>query len=116
MALALGISYETFTRLTPAKLKIFQKAHNIKKRIRDEENWLMGQYTLRAVLVAIDHALNGRKAKSKYFEEPVLWKFLDEAELTEEEKEKRAMEKELLAMEQWIANDKRRGLPETKIK
>ena len=27
----------------------------------------------------------------------------------------REMKKEILAMEQWIANDRRRGLPETKI-
>lgn len=76
----------------------------------------MGQYNLKAFAVVVDGILNGRKAKSKYFEEPMLWKFLDEAELTQEELDKRALEKEILAMEQWIANDKARGLPETKIK
>ena len=76
----------------------------------------MGQYNLQAFSVVIDSVLNGRKSKSKYFEEPMLWKFLEESELTEEEREKRAMEREILAMEQWIANDKARGLPETKIK
>lgn len=76
----------------------------------------MGQYNLKAFAVAVDGILNGRKAKSKYFEEPMLWKFLDESELTQEELDKRALEKEILAMEQWIANDKARGLPETKIK
>lgn len=76
----------------------------------------MGQYNLKAFAVVADGILNGRKAKSKYFEEPMLWKFLDEAELTQEELDKRALEKEILAMEQWIANDKARGLPETKIK
>lgn len=76
----------------------------------------MGQYNLKAFSVVIDGVLNGRKSKSKYFEEPMLWKFLEESELTEEEREKRAMEREILAMEQWIANDKARGLPETKIK
>lgn len=76
----------------------------------------MGQYNLKAFAVVVDGILNGRKSKSKYFEEPMLWKFLDEAELTQEELDKRALEKEILAMEQWIANDKARGLPETKIK
>lgn len=76
----------------------------------------MGQYNLKAFAVVVDGILNGRKAKSKYFEEPMLWKFLDESELTQEELDKRALEKEILAMEQWIANDKARGLPETKIK
>lgn len=68
-----------------------------------------------AMQVVLDRILNGKKAKSKYFEEPMLWKFLDEEQLTEEEREKRDMERELLAMEQWIANDRARGLPETKI-
>lgn len=68
-----------------------------------------------AMQVVLDRILNGKKAKSKYFEEPMLWKFLDEEQLTEEEREKRDMEREILAMEQWIANDRARGLPETKI-
>lgn len=76
----------------------------------------MGQYNLKAFAVVVDGILNGRKSKSKYFEEPMLWKFLDESELTQEELDKRALEREILAMEQWIANDKARGLPETKIK
>ena len=76
----------------------------------------MGQYNLKAFSVVVDGVLSGRKAKSKYFEEPMLWKFLDESELTEEEREKREMEREILAMERWISNDKARGLPETKIK
>lgn len=78
-------------------------------------NWVNGQYNLSAVSVAIDRVLNGKKSKAKYIEEPILWKFLEESMLTEEELEKRAMEKELLAMEQWIANDRARGLPETSI-
>lgn len=68
-----------------------------------------------AMQVVLDRILNGKKARSKYFEEPMLWKFLDEEQLTEEEREKRDMEREILAMEQWIANDRARGLPETKI-
>lgn len=81
----------------------------------------MGQYNLQAFRVVMGEVMaglsgKGRKPKTKYFEEPMLWKFLNESELTGEEREKREMEKEILAMEQWIANDKARGLPETKIK
>lgn len=78
-------------------------------------NWISGQYNLSAVSVAIDRVLNGKKSKSEYIKEPFLWKFLEESQLTEEEREKREMEKEILAMEQWIANDRARGLPETNI-
>ena len=114
--MTIGISYETFRHLTPKKLEPFRKAYNNRKREKDEEHWLMGQYNLQTFSVVIDKVLSGRKSKAKYFDEPMLWKFLDESELTEEEREKRAMEREILAMEQWIANDKSRGLPETKIK
>ena len=78
-------------------------------------NWISGQYDLSAFNIVIDQVLNGRKSKVKYIKEPILWKFLEESELTEEEREKREMEKEILAMEQWIANDRARGLPETNI-
>ncbi|MCU6748050.1 hypothetical protein OCV51_10370 [Faecalicatena acetigenes] len=81
----------------------------------DEMNWISGQYDLSAFNIVIDQVLNGRKSKVKYIKEPILWKFLEESELTEEEREKREMEKEILAMEQWIANDRARGLPETNI-
>ena len=67
-ALTIGVDYDTFWHLTPAKLDIF-----------------------------------------------VLWKFMDESELTEEEREKREMDAEIAKMKQWIANDQARGLPETKV-
>lgn len=114
-ALSIGIDYDTFWHLTPAELDIFVQANSNKKRQKDWEAWLNGQYTMKAVSVAIDHALNGSKAKSKYFEDPILWKILDESELTEEERERRAMEAEIAKMNQWIENDRRRGLPETKV-
>lgn len=59
--------------------------------------------------------MNGKKSKLEYFDEPVLWKFMDESELTEEEREKREMDAEIAKMKQWIANDQARGLPETKV-
>lgn len=33
--------------------------------------WMMGLYVNNAVFVAVDHALNGRKATSRYMEEPI---------------------------------------------
>lgn len=83
--------------------------------IQDRMTHASGQYTLSAVYVAIDHALNGKKAKSKYIENPILVEAIEDSMLTQEEIDEREMRKEILAMEQWIANDKRRGLPETKI-
>lgn len=80
----------------------------------------MGQYNLKAFAVVVDGVINGRKAKAKYFTEPMLWKFLDESELTDEEREKKesdeAMRKEIASMDAWIASLRKSGLPETKIK
>lgn len=84
--------------------------------IQDRMAHAAGQYTLSAVMVAIDHAMNGEKAKSKYIENPILEQAIEDSMLTQEEIDERAMKKELLAMEQWIANDRQRGLPETKIR
>lgn len=76
---------------------------------------MMGMYALSAVSVAIEHNFAGRKAKSEYIKEPLLSKAFENDGLTEEEIEEREMIREILAMEQWIANDKRKGLPETTI-
>ena len=113
--------YEAFWHLTPRKLKPFREAYSRKKREKDEDRWLLGQYNLQAFRVVMDEVMSGlsgkgRKPKTKYFKEPIFWKFFDEKELTQEELDKRALDREIIAMEQWIENDKARGLPETKIK
>ena len=52
----------------------------MKLRMQDEQMWLMGQYTLSAVSVAVEHCLAGRKAKSEYIKEPILLKSLEMCE------------------------------------
>ncbi|MBO5922808.1 MAG: hypothetical protein J6Q48_10545 [Bacteroidaceae bacterium] len=65
----------------------------------EEQDRLMhawwGNYGLSAVSVAVDHCLNGKKAKSEYVKEPILANIGDtipnkseNVELTEEEKKK----------------------------
>lgn len=116
---AIGISWREFWSMNPHIIKCLYKGHQEKLReqlmIQDRMAHAAGQYTLSAVMVAIDHAMNGKKAKSKYIENPVLAQAIEDSMLTQEEIDEREMKKELLAMEQWIANDRRRGLPETKI-
>ncbi len=69
----------------------------------------MGIYEFRAVSVAIDHCLNGRKATSEYFSEPLSWKNdkhtkeIEERELTEEEK-KQAREQVLMQLKIMMSN------------
>lgn len=112
---AIGISWKEFWTMNPHIIKCLMKGHNEKIKEQDYLSWIFGQYTLSAVSVAVEHILNGKKAKSKYFEKPLLAEVIEDSMLTQEEIDERAMKKELLAMEQWIANDRRRGLPETKI-
>lgn len=112
----IGVSWSEFWTLNPRIIKTMMKGYGERIKRQDYMNWLSNQYTLSAVMVAIDKALNGKKSKEEYVKEPALSKFIDESELTEEEREKREMEREILAMERWISNDKARGLPETKIK
>ena len=71
-ALAIGVPYELFWTLNPHKLKAFYKAYEIHKKILDEEMWIMGAYVNNAVLSAVEHNLAGKKAKTKYLEQPFL--------------------------------------------
>ena len=87
-ALTMGVPYELFWHLNPKKIKAFEEAYKLKRKVEDEQMWLMGMYVNNAVSVAIDHALNGRKAKSKYFEKPIMEQVKDNNPdlMTEEEK------------------------------
>lgn len=95
------------------------KAKIQREKEADQMMWRMEQYIYDATSVALDHrltALFGKRAKSKTFENPIFMQAIEDSMLTQEEIDEREMKKELLAMEQWIANDRRRGLPETKIR
>lgn len=85
----------------------------------------MGQYNMQAFRVVMDAVMcglagKGKKPKTKYYKEPMLWKFIEDSELTDEEREKKeadeAMKKEIASMDAWIAGLRKSGLPETKIK
>lgn len=72
-------------------------------------NWYLGVYIQRAVLVAVEHCLGGKDAKSEYFDHPLMQ--------TERENKNRDPESnEIIAM---IEMDKRirllqvSGLPES---
>ena len=117
-ALRIGVTYDDFKRLTPKKLVYFNEAYIQKKIEQDEEKWIVGQYNMKAFSVVVENTISGifgKKSKSEYFDEPIMKKIYKESLLTEEEKEKIEMEKEIKAMEQWIVHDISKGLAETKI-
>ena len=75
-----------------------------------------GTYGLSAMEVAIEHCLAGKKAKSKYIEEPVFNKIYENYGLTQEEIDNRELQKMLLAEKQWQMQAKIKSLPETIMK
>lgn len=80
--LAIGVTEDEFWHLTLRQMKIRQKAYEIRMKMQDEQVWAFcGNYVFSAVSTAVDHCMNGRKAKSKYIEKPMLENF----GLTEEE-------------------------------
>ena len=98
--------------MNPHIIKVIAKAD--KERIKREDyiNWISGQYTFSAIVTAIGNVLKG---KSEYIEKPILWKIIEDSELTEEERERRDMLAEIRAMDKWIENDRKLGLPETSM-
>lgn len=104
--------------MTPKKLQTFYKAHKLRQKMQDEQAWMLGIYFESAVYAATSNAIAhafGKKGKAEYMKEPLLSKIEDDAGLTQEEIDQRELQKMILYEEQWIRNDKERGLPETKI-
>lgn len=87
-ALAIGVPYNVFWKLTPKTLKAHHKAFTIKEKHMDEFIWsVCGNYVLSAVAVAVENCLAGKKAKLKFIEKP-LYRVSEEKEYTEEELKK----------------------------
>lgn len=114
--MSIGVSKNEFFHSTPKILSAYDKAFEKKIVYRDAELWRNGQYTFSAVFVAVEHCLDGKKAKSEYIKEPILKAMSDRIEYTQEELDNREIQRMILAEEQWIKNDRRRGLPETLTK
>lgn len=111
------MSWELFWHLNPKKLKPFSLSH--KKKLQEKDRlihaWL-GTYGLSALTVAIDHCLNGKKAKTEYISDLITNKLFENDGLTQEEIDNREIQRMILAEEMWIKNDIKRGLDKTMIK
>ena len=86
-ALTIGVPYEIFWHLNPTKLKPFQTAFENKRKLRDEENWIVwGTYGISALSVVLDSAFS-KNSQAKFVEKPVYQQAKENnGELTEEEK------------------------------
>ena len=110
-----GLTIDDIDWSCPAELEPYSKAHDMEQKEIDDHLWSMGIYVQSAVMAALDHSFNGRKATTKYIEEPILKSIGENSGLTQEERDKKELEKMLRYEEQWAINDKMNGLPETKI-
>lgn len=86
----MGVTYERFMDSCPKELEPYVNAHNNKIM---EEDYLQhlwwGNYGISALIFAIDHCLNGKKANTEYLKEPILKQMIENDGLTEEEKQKK---------------------------
>ena len=84
------MTWEAFWGMNPHIIKLLTKGHEEKIKEQAYLAWISNQYTLSAVSVAVEHCLAGRKAKSKYIEEPILHNIGDSTKestpMTDEEK------------------------------
>lgn len=72
-SLAIGVPYDVFWHLNPKKLDAFVIAHKQKMKEQDALMHLwVGTYGISALTFAIDHCLNGKKAKMEYIKELAL--------------------------------------------
>lgn len=66
----LGVSEEKFWDSIPIELDPYRKMDEMQQKRIDHQMWRMGAYVTNAVGVAVSNALNGRKSKAKYLEQP----------------------------------------------
>lgn len=85
----MGVPYEMFWHLTFKKLKVYDKAYELRRKIEDEKAYMQGIYNLKALEVALSHfssTFSKGKCDAKYFDVPLLSdKNKTQNEYTEEE-------------------------------
>lgn len=100
----------------PKELEPYDKAH--KQQLIEKDSLIhlwVGTYGVSALSVAISKCFS-KNSNAKYIENPILEEIIRNNELTQEELDNRELQRMILAEEQWIKNDLRRGLAETIIK
>lgn len=96
--------------MNPHIIKCLQKGYEEKIRQEDYLQHLWwGNYGKQAVYVAVEHCLAGRKAKSKYLENPILF----DGKLKENGYKESQEEVAVFEMKQRIELLRQKGLPES---
>lgn len=85
--------------MNPRKLELCYKGYNMRREEEDRRKWQeWGNYGISALFFAIDHALSGKKARSKYLEKPVSELQKQEYNENELQKKREAFVAGLMAM------------------
>lgn len=85
--------------MCPSDLSPYADAYFIEKKSTDAEIWSWcGNYVLSAVLVAVEHVLEGEKASSSYINEPLMKDASQEITQDELQKEREALVMRLRTM------------------
>ena len=113
-ALAIGVPWDVFWHLSPKKLKSFEKAYVLRRKLEDEKMWMMGQYIMSALdaTVCNNFLWKGKHGKaSEYVKKPIL---SDIEEKTKENKYKESSEEvAVFEMKQRIKLLEKQGLPQS---
>lgn len=89
--LAMGIGYDEFWTLNPRKLAVLVDGYKLRRKIEDEQAWLLGGYVFQAVSTALGNAFKKKNQKARSYFEDVEKPFLDEIdkqEISENDKQK----------------------------
>ena len=104
--LSLGMTYELFWESDPQLVKYYRKAHEIKKRERNQELWVQGAYFYEALIdvAPILHAFAKQGTKPlPYVSEPFPLTVKEQTE-NKEKKAKEKYEKGLSKVMSWVKN------------
>ena len=79
---------EEFWKSNPRKIEVWEISWKEDQKYKNQLiHGFIGTYVLNAVSVAVDHSLNGQKAKSKYMEKPIqLFPLTEEEKKAEQQK------------------------------
>lgn len=108
----MGATEEQFWKMTQRSLEAFIEADSLKRKRKDKEMWVMGNYVRIGVSVALENGFS-KTPKAKYLDKPFSEMQEEERELTQEELDeqiRKAVEMEDRWVKKLEKNDRLRKL------
>lgn len=87
--MAMGIGYQEFWLLNPRTLSVVIEGYKLKRKVHDEEQWLLGGYITNAVRLAIVNAFKKKNDKDINYFEAIPQPMLATNEMSEQEKQRK---------------------------